>query len=180
MRSIAFLMPLAPALSLAVLCAQEPAAPPSPIEQALAELEASPRDPWLQFQVLQLARRAGKLEAYDTVVRRLTRPDGARAIDLFDLFTGALAVQESLQLDLLRAAATRPVAASTVPVATLAGPSVKSHPWQVLLAGRHPEVSPMAKLVPADFWLAEFQSLQRMLVLADRGDLRAVVEIEQQ
>jgi hypothetical protein len=160
-------------LAVAGLPAQEPGpAAPSPAERAFAALQEHPRDAYRQFVVLQLARRADQLPHYATRVARLAnawREQGV--IDLFDLFTGALAVQESLQLDRLRAGTPAALPASTVPIATLTGPTVKSHPWQQLLAGRTPAASPLSLQVPADFWLAEFGSLQQLLLLADRGDL---------
>lgn len=78
------------------------------LEEAAAALSLQPRDAYLQYVVLQLARRAGRFEEFEPRVRRLVTTDAdARAerrggVDLFSLFTGALAVQESLQLDAMR------------------------------------------------------------------------------
>lgn len=163
-------------LSLVPVAAQQQAAgaAASAIERAFADLQEHPRDAYRQFVLLQLARRVGddELAKQRRRLDRLVRPwreDGG--VDLFDLFTGALAVQESLQLDRLRPGAPAEMPASTVPIATLTGPTVKSHPWQQLLAGRAPAASPLSLQVPVDFWLAEFGSLQKLLVLAERGDL---------
>lgn len=217
------------------------------LEEAFAALSLQPQDAYLQYVVLQLARRAGRLEYYAERVQRLIPNDAdvraarREGVDLFSLFTGALAVQESLQLDTMRGTqnprAQAPVAtvaenrntarlpqtkptprgrsrkssrgssasrrqsgsgkqASPTPVvqpdfsmpgptptpdpyrpeekvavSRLAGPTVKSHPWEKMLAGRTPEISPLARAVPEDFYFAEFRTLTKMLEAYDAGDL---------
>src|ERR1044072_329452 len=77
-------------------------------EEAGAALSPQPRDAYLQYVVLQLARRAGRFEEFEPRVRRLVgtdvdmRAERQSSGDLFSLFTGALAVQQSLQLDAMR------------------------------------------------------------------------------
>jgi hypothetical protein len=73
-------------------------------DEARAQLALHPHDAYLQYVLLQLGRRAD--EDYADDVRELAGVEpGGRAgagqdpVDLFGLFTGALAVQESLQLD---------------------------------------------------------------------------------
>ncbi len=56
-------------------------------------------------------------------------------------------------------------------VTTLTGPQVKSHPWQKMLAGRRPEISPLARCVPDDFYFAEFRSLNKLLEAMETSDL---------
>jgi hypothetical protein len=58
-----------------------------------------------------------------------------------------------------------------VPVASLQGPAVKSHPWEQMLAGRKPAISPLAYDVPEDFYLVEFRSLAKLLDALDASDL---------
>ena len=58
-----------------------------------------------------------------------------------------------------------------VAVADLAGPTIQSHPWEKMLAGRKPEISPLARSVPKDFYLVEFRSLTKMLEAMDVSDL---------
>jgi hypothetical protein len=78
------------------------------LDESLAALALQPRDAYLQYVVLQLARRAGRFDEIEPRVRRLVfngadmRAERRRSVDLFSLFTGALAVQESLQLDAMR------------------------------------------------------------------------------
>jgi hypothetical protein len=200
------------------------------LNEALAQLTLFPRDAYLQYVALQLARRAGRFaevsKRIEAIVPNAER-DTARArrdsVDLFSIFTGALAVQESLQLDTMRAATEgrTPRAAPTdisqvfaqtpytpprgrrrrsrsrvrgrvfripgvpvvtpgpkarradevVAVASLKGPTVKSHPWEQLLAGRKPAISPLAYDVPEDFYLVEFRSLSKLLDVLDANDL---------
>ncbi|HJU53445.1 MAG TPA: hypothetical protein VJ715_02695, partial [Pyrinomonadaceae bacterium] len=205
------------------------------LDEALAQLTLFPRDAYLQYVALQLARRAGRfVEVYERIQRNLPDADQAAvrasrrdSVDLFSIFTGALAVQESLQLDTMRtvtqgqqsaqtvtqdfsrvgdpaqqsaaarrrgsrsrarrrAAAPPLVMAPTmpqtpgsktrradeiVPVASLKGPTVKSHPWEQMLGDRKPVISPLAYDVPEDFYLVEFRSLSRLLDVMDAGDL---------
>ncbi len=88
---------------------QRPATPPPKpagwtYDEAFGQLQLYPRDPYLQFVLLQLAQRDGRTqEAADTIRRLLPtvdpRVERSQEVDLFRLFSGALAVQESLQLD---------------------------------------------------------------------------------
>src|SRR5256885_1103455 len=78
------------------------------LDEALAHLQLHPNDAYLQYVALQLARRQGNADdVADQVARMLGREPwrgrGRRGdVDLFSIFTGALAVQESLQLDTMR------------------------------------------------------------------------------
>jgi hypothetical protein len=154
---------------------------------ALGELRMNPRDVYLQYVVLQLARAEGKeadaREAIETLSRTEPwRRGQPREADLFAMFTGALAVQESLQLDTMTGQGLDDVARmadrsrNTVKVADLAGPSQKSHPWEKMLAaktatGKQPEVSPLSLCVPDDQLYLEFGSLGKLLEIVDAGDL---------
>ncbi|HYH87066.1 MAG TPA: hypothetical protein VEX60_16555 [Pyrinomonadaceae bacterium] len=214
------------------------------LEEAFAALALQPQDAYLQYVVLQLARRAGRLDEFATGVQRLIPNDAdvraarREGVDLFSLFTGALAVQESLQLDTMRGTANpraqAPAATSTenrnasrlpqttrtprassrqpargstprrrggrptppapvarpdfsmpgptptpapyrpeerVAVSRFKAPTIKSHPWVKMLAGRKPEISPLARAVPEDFYFVEFRTLTKLLDAYDAGDL---------
>jgi hypothetical protein len=239
------------------------------LQEARAELLLHPRDPYLQYIALQLARRENKQDEVAGLIEKLLgggRRERRERPDLFSIFTGALAVQESLQLDTMRAPNARgaappsallivkqvpvtvvekvpytvakqvpeetekdgvkttvyktvyethyknvartvykgdsitvpklPVAytaaAGTAPsapgpllaattlaaltrdkvdLAALSGPKIKSHPWRKMLAGREPEVSPLARCVPDDFYFAEFRSLDSLLEALEVSDL---------
>jgi hypothetical protein len=160
-------------------------------EEALEQLQRTPRDPYLQYVALQLARRqqdsAPAVAKVEDLLPHLGNRDDRRSqVDLFSIFTGTLAVQESLQLDAMRASTPHPVPPADpqdeeqerrdavekrrkeiVEVATLPGTGVKSHPWKRMLKGRKPDVSPLAKLVPADCYFVEFRSLGKMLEALD-------------
>jgi hypothetical protein len=218
------------------------------LEEAISALSLRPRDAYLQYVALQLARRAGRFDEVESRVGRFiptntdARFERRGNADLFGLFTGALAVQESLQLDAMRSVTPRRTQAVTmsttdfnarnlntapptpaakrrrtrtrtrrtqrtqstnananvnipviapedppplagparatrsrderpVKVSTLNGPTVKSHPWEQMLAGRKPEVSALARSVPEDFYFAEFRTLSKLLDAFDAGDL---------
>jgi hypothetical protein len=161
------------------------------LDEAMEQLRLYPNDAYLQYVALQLARREKKIDRVgDEVARFIGRADGrfegrANDVDLYSLFTGALAVQESLQLDAMRGQrparrperpGVRPPEApgakppdpaerrkQTVAVADIPGPTIKSHPWDTLLSGAKIDGGPLAQSVPDDFYLIEFRSLNKML-----------------
>jgi hypothetical protein len=208
-------------------------------DEALQQLQLNPRDAYLQYVCLQLSIREGRQDEAARQVDRMVQGgddfqvanERARGVDLFSLFSGALAVQESLQLDTMRGfrpgqglqrRPIRPVPgprAGTLPapverpvdqpevevekapasvrvqppivapaqpvqepvpqvrplvkvdVKSLVGPTIKSHPWTQMLAGKKPDVGSMSKCVPEDFYLVEFRSLVKMLEVMDQSDL---------
>lgn len=250
--------------------ASEPAKAETPtghskaLDEALARLRLYPKDAYLQFVVLQLARLEHCLdEIASEVEKAIGDPDREErearrdSVDLFSIFTGALAVQESLQLNAMRQQKQLPtdlppepqarptpitaveeptadesdelhdlenmgqpkqaaplVATEVVPagapvpdpvphkpwgvitggpdpsappppspapkvkqdyppildVAELHGPEIKSHPWKEMLAGRTPEIEPLAKMVPADFYYVHFKDLSKLLDVAELVD----------
>src|SRR5262245_43693777 len=136
----------------------KPAATAWNLDEALQQLAFHPKDPYLQYVALQLGKREGREQEV------ITRIEGRGAFgnergrrsqaDLFSTFTGALAIQESLQLDTMRgerrparnrrpdvAPRVLPPGQAPVPekpaeklpervaVASLVGPTVQSHPW---------------------------------------------------
>src|SRR5581483_1307912 len=177
------------------------------VDEALAQLRLYPKDAYLQYVAMQLASRERRLEEVAGQVEMLLsneawqeRNERVRGADLFSIFSGALAVQESMQLDSMRAQGSplqRPampappqaapvqkagdnkgVPVNPAPVQdaaqaertrraarlkervsihTLTGPTIKSHPWQEMLAGKKPEISPLAYFVPEDFYFVEFR-----------------------
>jgi hypothetical protein len=147
------------------------------LNTAYEQLALNPRDPYLQYVVLQLARRDGRADEYARRIRSLRPGDGRRGgrqVDLFDLFTGALAVQESLQLDTMRARPAAKPSMEDVDVSTLQGPTVTSHPWKEMLGSHEPKLSPLSGMVPEDFYLVEFRSVSKLLSILESGDLWAV------
>lgn len=167
---------------------------PWTLASAYAAVERSPRDPYLQFVYLQLMRNAPPKEAkkytpppwvgFDWWTgRRRQRP----SVDAFSLFTGAHAVQESLQMD---AMAPPGLLDDTMPPpwppptpvkkdGPLTGPTVKSHPWREMLAGKRPAVSDLSRMTPEDFYLIEFGSPGKLIgALEEGGDWLALMQIQ--
>jgi hypothetical protein len=174
-------------------------------DEAISQLKLYPKDAYLQYVVLQLGRRENRLPEATAELDRLLgnqirqeRNGRAESVDLFNIFSGALAIQESLQLDTMRGnqdvratpgikgapvdvekarpqtkgvakkAEARP--GEPVKVTSLTGPTIKSHPWQQMLAGKKPAISPLAKCVPEDFYYVQFRSLSKMLDALDLSD----------
>ena len=159
------------------------------LDEALEQLRINPDNAYLQYVALQLGQNEHRAEeaakadrdcSHDQRQRPGRREE--RRVDLFDLFTGATAVQESLQLDTMLGTAMptrtnwpRPPQ-NTVRVADLAGPKVKSHPWGKMLAaaelgGKKPEIGPLDLCVPEDQYYIDFRSLTKLLDAVDAGDV---------
>ncbi len=151
---------------------------PWTLETARKELTMRPSDPYMQFVVAQLEYAEGKVKespASSTGVaqwreRRAQAAARSRNADLFNIFSGALAVQESLQLDAMTNVNRGENGEATVLTASLSGPTVKSHPWSELLGGRNPPVSALANCVPADQLYVRFGSVSKLLQMQDLGE----------
>jgi tetratricopeptide (TPR) repeat protein len=158
------------------------------LDEAMAQLRLNPEDAYLQYIALQLAwnqRRSGEI-AHEIDLLQDQQPwrsrREGRRLDLFDLFTGASAVQESLQLDTMRneqRAGAYDLTAqdeNTVRISDLKGPGVKSHPWGKMLAasqlgGKKPAIGPLDLCVPEDQYFIVFRSLTKLLDGIDAGDV---------
>ncbi len=62
---------------------------------------------------------------------------------------------------------------SNIGIGELSGPTVRSHPFEEMLAGRSPVVSKLATAVPEDFYFVRFRSLSKLLEMAENSDLWA-------
>jgi hypothetical protein len=173
---------------------------PSPrawtLDEALEQLGLHPNDAYLQYVAMQLGKRAGRENEVFNLLDRLGRDafggvgDRESRADLFATFTGALALQEGLQLDTMRGerpgrrfapgARVQPPGElrpepkkppEKVSVAKIAGATVKSHPWEKMLGGKKPDVGPLATCVPDDFWFAEFRSLAKLRGITETSEL---------
>ena len=164
----------------------EPAAKPTALwtfEEAQAQLKMYPKDVFLQYVALKLGQREGfdatELLGLNDPTRREIAAERRENVDLFNLFSGSLAVQESLQLDAMRpgSGVNRPDGASnaapSIEIAKLTGPTVSSHPWHEMLKGQQPKFSKLANYVPADQYYIRFKSVSRMLDVIDGGNLFA-------
>ena len=148
-------------------------------DEAKAQLKLYPTDVCLQYIAMKLAQREG-IDPVTAVMsdwqrQRQQSRERREEIDLFTIFSGSLAVQESLQLDAMRARTGDNTvhAAESILMSELKGPTVKSHPWEEMLAGRKPEMSPLMNYVPDDQYSISFRSVGTMLDLVDTGDLFA-------
>jgi hypothetical protein len=138
--------------------------------EAREQLALNPRDPYLQYIAIQLsggarAQQDGAAEWRRQLAERRER------VDVFNLFTGALAVQESLQLDAMTGGGDPRGPSKTVPFEKLQGPSIKSHPWEKMLGDQKPQVSPLARLVPSNQYFVQARSLTKLVDLVESGDL---------
>lgn len=147
------------------------------LEEVLQRLRQDRQNSYLQYAAIHLAGPLGRRGDVALAVQRITRerPSGLfrinRQVDAMSLFAGALAVQESLQLDTLLADSPAERGPSTVDVSSLQGPTVQSHPWSELLAGRKPEISALALRVPADQYFVLFHSPNKLLDAIQLSDL---------
>jgi hypothetical protein len=178
------------------------------LDEALAHLRFHRRDAYVQYAALQLARREGRLPDVMAQVQELTmgrmarfggRPDRTEGVDLVSIFSGALAVQESLQLDAMREGtpldpdagseriqrADPPGARGREPgadpefadagrmvaLSDLSGPTIQSHPWNEMLAGRTPAVSRLSRSVPEDFYFVECASVNKLIEASELANL---------
>ncbi|MFO0975817.1 MAG: DUF1559 domain-containing protein [Planctomycetaceae bacterium] len=159
---------------------------PWSFDEAEQQLLLYPRDLFLQYVTLKVAQRDGLSVSHLPMLQERTRRqesfDRNAEVDLFSLFSGSLAVQESLQLDAMvpsspfsRSGNTSSPNGKTedVDVASLVGPTVKSHPWKEMLGEKTPSVSGLVMYVPADQYYVGFRSVSRMLDVIDGGDLFA-------
>jgi hypothetical protein len=97
-------------------------------------------------------------------------PPGSDLGTLMETTTGATAIQEALQTDrpLFALAAREP---ANIPVATLKGPSLASHPWEALLTrSGAPPAERLAVNVPAEFYYVRASDLPSLYHLLDEVD----------
>lgn len=162
------------------------------LDSAIEHLEMYPNDAYLQYVAMQLAIRKGVEKEFATKIRTITsssRPEWRRrndSVNLFSLFTGTLAIQESLQLEVMAGAPVNPRDGADanriaqpeerenneklVIVDTLEGPSTKSHPWEEMLGKQARKVAPIASYIPEDQYYIRFQSVGKLLDVLSLSD----------
>ncbi len=125
----------------------------------------SPFSSYYQFCLLQSVEKYGLPQReLPWTLQRGMRTD--RNPDLYSIATGALAIQESLQLDAMTGRRTVPDDRS-VPLGALDGPAIKSHPFEDMPQGRVPTTSPIAALVPYDAYYCSFASISKEIETSD-------------
>ena len=124
----------------------------------------SPYSSYYQYALLQSAKR------YDLPKNLFSWALGdegrRRRPDLYAMTTGALAIQESLQLDAMTRGRAVPTKRA-VRLASLTGPTIQSHPFKKMMAGRTPTMFPAARLVPYDAYYCHFSSISKEIAASD-------------
>lgn len=118
------------------------------------------------FAEQQTRRRAGLPTRAEEAGMRRDWTDPSR--ERFALASGALAIQEALQLDRMT---TAPVAAApTIPIADIKPVRIASHDYDKMRGESQPVDTPLSRLAPADNWYLRFASVSKLLELADFAD----------
>jgi len=147
------------------------------LDQIKKWCDFNPNDPAIQYIQLRLLTESDPDSLLET--RSNPRPQFVRqpgGSNLFRIFSGAMAVQESLQLDAMLPEQgeqgavwtafdqrTTPKHNKPVAISQLNVPTVQSHPWQSMLKDKSPAVSKLAQLVPQDFYLVESRSASKLM-----------------
>jgi hypothetical protein len=141
-----------------------------------------PGGAWFRHQMrLAHADLTGKtLGREDEVAERAAGAGGNLDTSGFDrtyaLFSGGRAVSENLQLD--RSFARLQSGSSEVPIDKLSGITVAEIDWTKLIAGKQPQLDPLAGYLPADQHVVFFPSLAAMFALADEADRQGTPVLE--
>lgn len=149
------------------------------LDQLKKWCDFNPNDPAVQYIQLRLLTESDPDSLLET--RSNPRPQFFRqsgGANLFRIFSGATAVQESLQLDAMLPEQgeqrvlmldglqmTTPKHNKPVPISQLDAPMIESHPWRSMLKGKSPDVSRLSQLVPQDFYLVESRSASKLMQL---------------
>jgi hypothetical protein len=125
----------------------------------------SPYTSYYQYWLLQSQEKYGVPEHFLWPLFR-ERDEREEGPDLYAMTTGALAIQESLQLEEMTGRREIP-SDRGVPIESLKGPSIKSHPFHEMLQGRTPKIFPVAALVPYDNYYCHFTSISKEIAASD-------------
>lgn len=122
---------------------------------------------WFRLQMNAASAEIGRAKD-EELERRF--PGGRRdeLADTFALFSGGRAVSENLQLD--RALQVRKSGAAEVDIDALEGITVKEIDWQPLIKDLHPQLDPLARLIPADQHAVFFPSFASLVAVSDEID----------
>jgi hypothetical protein len=98
------------------------------------------------------------------VKRQLADPEHR----LYEITTGADAVAETLQLHRLLHPEARDRGERSIDIERVRAITVPEQPFEKMLAGRRPDVEPIARLTPRDNWYVHFKSIAKFI---EAGDL---------
>lgn len=137
-------------------------------KQGLNRLRNStPGESVFQYIEQQSVKMWGSTETVTTSASRSFEP--RPQVDLYSVTTGALAIQESLQIDRMTIGANQKVQTNE-PLETIKGPTIKSLPFTEMLKGREPVILPMDAVVPADFYYLHFSDINKEIEFSDLLD----------
>jgi hypothetical protein len=126
----------------------------------------NPHTSYYQYCLLQSQEKYG---LSDDMIRQIfPRRTGqrGRGPNLYAMTTGALAIQESLQLEEMTGRREIPLGRD-VAISTLKGPTIKSHPFEEMLQGRTSKVFPVTDLIPYDNYYCHFSSISKEIAASD-------------
>ncbi len=134
-------------------------------QYALMSSDPEGTDSFTQYWNLAIAHKY-KLSEFHSFNRDRQRQE---APDLYSIFTGAAAIQESLQLEVLTGSAgsSRENEATSVPISTLQGPTVKSHPFKEMLHDKSPSVPKLSWLIPENQYAVFFSDINKQIELEE-------------
>lgn len=134
--------------------------------QFMVRVFDNPHTSYYQYWLLQSQEKYG---VSDSLLREIfpeQRGRRGRGPDLYAMTTGALAMQESLQLEEMTGRREIP-SGRDVEISTLKGPAIKSHPFKEMLQGRRPKVFPVTGLIPYDNYYCHFSSISKEIAASD-------------
>jgi len=116
----------------------------------------------------QQTRRQYDLPPAEEWRRPWRAPEQAEEL-LYNISTGALAVQESLQLDRMTAT-DRDRGSREIPAGDIPAVSTRSHPFDRMRGEKQPTCSDLPRLVPENFYYLRFANVAKLLELLDLCD----------
>lgn len=139
--------------------------------------ERRPGGAWFRHQLRtarsELGRKEPEREPSDP---RELNAVASKLDNTYSLFSGGRAVSENLQLD--RSFNVVQKDKSEVPVDTVPGITVAEIDWTKLIAGKQPQLDPLAESIPADQHVVFFPSFAALLALADEADRQGTPVLE--
>jgi len=151
----------------------DPALPAQWGRALAAEIRERGSSPWHVFAANRLESVFAEKKAPAKAPRPgiAARPPRGDLTELMDTTTGAMSIQEALQMDrplLLRAAHEK----ATIAIGQLKSPKSSPHPWDDLLKslGKTAPAEPLAAAVPAEFYYLRAADLDVLFKLSDQLD----------
>ncbi|MBI3819899.1 MAG: hypothetical protein HY286_14475 [Planctomycetes bacterium] len=135
--------------------------------QPLAELDV-PGGAWFQYQYNTASRAAGTGDPADPERRRPRSERGSAIEEFIEIFSGARAIRENLQLD--RRLAEESASDKTLDIHKIEGIRTRSFDFASLIRESKPDLDALASIIPADQHAAFFPSFQKMIDLLDAAD----------